>query len=286
MSWFTTLTGYVAPFFLIMSPIISYSDQAVAMQRSKTSAGFSLDIPLIMLVASFLRIFYWPYEQYDLALLVQSLIMVVMQVILLKIALDHRPPPSTKGGEAGLPFAGAANDGIWGAQRPYNFWQWRSPKPYWQCILYFAGGLVVCEVIFARFPGLYAIYSGIIGPLGLAVEATLPIPQIMANSRSKSCKGFRLSLLASWLGGDSMKLYWFFTSSTEIPLAFKVSGCFQASCDALLGIQYWMYGNGETEEVKDHAMSEWSVPPKPLGRRSGSLTPTRRSAPFSDTEVE
>lgn len=55
MGWFTTLTAYVAPFFLIASPVISYSDQILAMHRTKTSAGFSLDIPLIMLVASFLR---------------------------------------------------------------------------------------------------------------------------------------------------------------------------------------------------------------------------------------
>jgi hypothetical protein len=53
--WFTTLTGYVAPFFIIMSPILSYSDQAVSMHRNKSSAGFSLDIPLIMLVASILK---------------------------------------------------------------------------------------------------------------------------------------------------------------------------------------------------------------------------------------
>lgn len=55
MSWITTLTGYLAPVFIVLSPIISYSDQVLAMHRSKSSAGFSLDIPLIMLVASFLR---------------------------------------------------------------------------------------------------------------------------------------------------------------------------------------------------------------------------------------
>ena len=74
------------------------------------------------------RIFYWPGAQFDASLLIQSLIMVVVQVILLKIALDHRPGPSTKGGEAGLPFAGT-QDGIFTMARPYNFWQWRSPKP-------------------------------------------------------------------------------------------------------------------------------------------------------------
>lgn len=51
----TTLTGYAAPVFLILSPILSYSDQAMSMQRLKSSAGFSLDIPLIMLVASICR---------------------------------------------------------------------------------------------------------------------------------------------------------------------------------------------------------------------------------------
>jgi solute carrier family 66, member 2 len=53
--------------------------------------------------------------------------MVIVQIVLLKVALDYRPPPPTKGGEAGLPFAGA-DDGLMGFQRPYNFWQWRSPR--------------------------------------------------------------------------------------------------------------------------------------------------------------
>ncbi|MBE3041060.1 hypothetical protein IMZ48_00420 [Candidatus Bathyarchaeota archaeon] len=55
MGLITEMTAVVAPFFIVMSPIISYSDQAVSMRRNKTSAGFSLDIPLIMLVASLLK---------------------------------------------------------------------------------------------------------------------------------------------------------------------------------------------------------------------------------------
>jgi hypothetical protein len=49
------VTGFVAPVFIIISPITSYADQIAAIYRSKSSAGFSLDIPLIMLVASILR---------------------------------------------------------------------------------------------------------------------------------------------------------------------------------------------------------------------------------------
>jgi solute carrier family 66, member 2 len=81
------------------------------------------------------RIFYYPGARFDTALLVQAFLMIIVQVLLLKIALDYRPAPSSKGGEAAVPFAGAqiegsAGAGWWDMKRPYNLWQWRSPKPY------------------------------------------------------------------------------------------------------------------------------------------------------------
>ncbi|KAK4191694.1 hypothetical protein QBC35DRAFT_361367, partial [Podospora australis] len=252
MGLITTLSGYLTPAFLVMSPVLSYSDQAYSMHRAKSSAGFSLDIPLIMLVASLLRIFYYPGAKFDIALLIQSLVMMVMQVILLKIALDHRPAPSSKGGDAAVPFA-KVNE----SQRPFNFWQWRSPKPYWQFVLGLFLGLVACELLLTPIPSVYQAYSNLIGYVGLAVEATLPLPQVLANARSRSCKGFRFSVLASWLLGDSMKMFWFFTSKGTIPWAFKLCGMFQACCDSFLGVQYWMYGQGVTE-IKEHELPAWS----------------------------
>ena len=140
------ITGFVAPIFIIISPITSYADQTYSIHRTKSSAGFSLDITLIMLVASMLRcagnsgfpnqviltnicrVFYYPGARFDVALLIQAFIMIVIQLVLLKVALDHRPAPSSKGGEASIPFAGA-RDREFEIPRPYNFWQWRSHKP-------------------------------------------------------------------------------------------------------------------------------------------------------------
>ncbi|CAK7563448.1 MAG: hypothetical protein SEPTF4163_001317 [Sporothrix epigloea] len=244
MALLTTLAGYVAPLFLVMSPILSYGDQAVSMNRKRSSAGFSLDIPLIMLVASLLRIFYYPGAHFDKALLAQSMLMVVVQLVLLKIALDNRPPPSAKGGEAAVPFSGAGQSGggIF-ANRPFNFWQWRSPKPYWLFLIYLFVTLLALEVLLGPFASIYSAYSVLIGYIGLSVEATLPLPQILANMRVRSCRGFRVSVLVNWLAGDAMKIFWFFTSTTEIPWAFKLCGLFQAACDIILGIQYHVYGD-------------------------------------------
>lgn len=41
--------------FIIASPITSYGDQILSMHKNKSSAGFSLDIPFIMLTASILK---------------------------------------------------------------------------------------------------------------------------------------------------------------------------------------------------------------------------------------
>lgn len=71
------------------------------------------------------RIFYYPGARYDNALLAQSCVMVAMQLVLLKIGLDYRPPPYSRGGDAAVPFA-RVNE----MRRPFDFWQWRSPKPW------------------------------------------------------------------------------------------------------------------------------------------------------------
>ena len=102
----------------MLSPITSYTDQILSINRTRTSAGFSLEIPFIMLTASILKIFYWPGAHYDVALLIQAIVMVVIQVVLLKVALNNRSVRRDEG-----PFKGM-NDG-----RPFNFWRWRSQKP-------------------------------------------------------------------------------------------------------------------------------------------------------------
>lgn len=68
----------------------------------------------------------------------------------------------------------------------------------------------------------------------------------MTNQQRRSCKGFKLSVLVTWLLGDATKLsYFFLASGNQVPLAFRLCGLFQAACDCFLGVQYWMYGEGD-----------------------------------------
>ncbi|KAK0822053.1 hypothetical protein LTR91_014267 [Friedmanniomyces endolithicus] len=232
-----TLT-HIAPVFIVTSPVTSYADQIWSIKKSRSSAGFSLDIPLIMLVSSILKIFYWFGAHFDFPLLIQASVMIVVQIVMLYIALQNRPPFGAQH-SLNQPFSEAKEGGIM-VKRPLNFWQWRSRKPYWQFLAYYTAILAVLQFLL----GNRASYVAIQGYVALGVEAVLPIPQILENRRIRSCKGFRLSVLVNWLIGDLFKMTYFFLSEGGIPWAFKLCGLFQAGCDCYLGTQYWMYGDG------------------------------------------
>lgn len=164
--------------------------------------------------------------------------MVGVQLVLLHIALINRPPFGAQH-SLNKPFSGGDSD-IFSA-RPFNFWQWRSREPYWQFLMYFTAVLAVLQLLI----GSNELYVTFQGYVALSVEAILPIPQIVQNQNSKSCRGFRLSVLVNWLVGDAFKMTYFFLSDGDVPWAFKLCGLFQATCDCYLGVQYWMFGEGK-----------------------------------------
>lgn len=70
-----------------------------------------------------------------------------------------------------------------------------------------------------------------------------------------------------------MKMFWFFSATSEIPWAFKLCGIFQMCCDFFLGVQYWIYGEGDNFAAAP-VIRETHVKANGLaGNRAGFLTP-------------
>lgn len=178
--------------------------------------------------------------------------MVFVQVLLLHVALLYRPPVGAQY-SLNQPFAGA-KEGDTSSTRPYRFWQWRSRRPYWQFLAYYTLKLAALQYVIGTHP----LYVQIQGYVALSVEAILPIPQVLENQRNQACKGFRLSVLVNWIIGDIFKMTYFFLSEGGVPWAFKLCGLFQAACDAYLGVQYWMYGDGSQTSDIDRKESRLS----------------------------
>ncbi|KAF2269477.1 hypothetical protein CC78DRAFT_529259 [Lojkania enalia] len=256
MGFLNSIVTSIAPIFIATSPITSYADQIYSIHKTRSSAGFSLDIPLIMLAASILKVYYWFGAHFSTSLLIQALLMISIHLLLLHVALTHRPPHTHH-----QPFAHTHS-----APRPYNFWQWRSTRPYWTFLSYFTLALLVLHILL-RPTGVFIPYTDLLGYIALAIEATLPLPQLLANYRRKGCKGFRFSVIVNWIIGDLFKMWFFFASGSGeggVPLAFKLCGVFQACCDLGLGAQFFIWGDGPGghEELALPRVGDFVVPEK------------------------
>ncbi|EMG46931.1 ANY1 Scramblase ANY1 [Candida maltosa Xu316] len=77
--------------FMTFTPLFSYGSTCYSIHKRQTSMGFSLDICCTMFMASILRIYYYICSPYEPTLLRQSIIMILIQSLLLKVSLSYRP---------------------------------------------------------------------------------------------------------------------------------------------------------------------------------------------------
>ena len=80
-----------ANFIMTFTPLYTYGSTCYSIHKKRTSVGFSIDICATMLMASILRICYYVISPYEITLLRQSIVMIGIQFILLKVALHYRP---------------------------------------------------------------------------------------------------------------------------------------------------------------------------------------------------
>ncbi|TNY20033.1 hypothetical protein DMC30DRAFT_274732 [Rhodotorula diobovata] len=144
----------------------------------------------------------------------------------------------------------------WVEHRPRrigNLWQWAHFEAY----LEFTAVLIVVHSAMFLLLHRFDPYVQLLGFIALGMEATLPIPQLLANYEAKSTAGFRMTVLAGWAIGDAVKTVYFF-ATPDNGLQFKLCSVFQLSVDLLLCAQTFLYRAqtardlAEREELRQH----------------------------------
>ncbi|KAG8994606.1 hypothetical protein FRB94_012655 [Tulasnella sp. JGI-2019a] len=220
--WMST----VASVGMAIGPPLVYADQAISIIKRKDSKGFSQDVCAILLIANIMRCFFWLGDRFELALLIQSLCMILAQLGLLFICVKYRPKasPESLGGPS---------------SRPFGFWQWTYYAPYLEFLAALILVLTIAVLIFGRME--WFVWG--LGFVALGLESTLPLPQLYSNYNNKTLYGFETITLMGWVGGDAYKTVYFFILHS--PLQFKVCGAFQLATDLVIVGQRIVYGNAE-----------------------------------------
>lgn len=214
---------------MAVGPPLVYADQAASIIRKRDATGFSRDVCAILLLANITRCFFWLGNHFELALLIQSVLMILAQLALLYICIRYRPTISPE---------------IFGTStRPFSFWQWSTYTQY----IEFLAGFILLEAILFLILGRSDVFVSLLGFVALGLESTLPIPQLISNFKQRSLYGFRMSTLIGWAGGDTFKVVYFFLQ--ESPLQFKVCAIFQLSIDFAIVVQRLYFGNAPPPTV-------------------------------------
>ncbi|KAK9458091.1 hypothetical protein V1511DRAFT_523550 [Dipodascopsis uninucleata] len=219
--------NYIIAAFLAVSPITSYADQTFYVWRRKSSEGFSLDTCALLIAVSSLRIFYWTGRDLELPIVLQSASMLFVQLIYLKLALMYMPAVwrRSKSLESEfIPF-----------RRPLRFWQWRSDWKFYLAIAIFMVFFGVLTIVLRGFD----TYFGIIARIAVALEAVLPLPQLILNYTRHSLSGFRFTLLFAWVSGDLVKTVFYYIDDQEY--YYKIGGTIQTLLDFAILAQYIYY---------------------------------------------
>ena len=233
--------------FVSITPLFSYGLTSYQIYVKRTSAGFSVDVCLIMLLSSIFKIVYYMLNPFEISLLRQAIVMIIIQCILLKVALKYLSKPILYENDVLITQSNYSTLGILANylkyfdnnyKRPYNFWQWfDNHVMYWEFLLAFTIGLITFSLMFKSF----SFCVNVIGISGLFIETLLPIPQILLNYRLKSIKNFKSILIVSWLSGDFLKINYLIFGTSHVSNFFVVAALFQASLDLVITGQYFYY---------------------------------------------
>uniref|UniRef100_A0A3Q1GTA3 Si:dkey-246g23.2 n=1 Tax=Acanthochromis polyacanthus TaxID=80966 RepID=A0A3Q1GTA3_9TELE len=82
-SW--TLLSWLASFVMVFGGALPYVPQYQEIQRSSNTEGFSTRVCFVLLIANILRIFFWMGKQFEMTLLLQSVVMILTMFAMLHL---------------------------------------------------------------------------------------------------------------------------------------------------------------------------------------------------------
>ncbi|KAG1936974.1 solute carrier family 66 member 2 [Pimephales promelas] len=222
-SW--TLLSWLASGVLVFGGAVPYIPQYQEIQRTNNAEGFSTRVCLVLLIANILRIFFWIGKQFELPLLLQSVVMILAMLAMLHLccSIQSSNRVSTK------------KHHITDLDLRY-FWSWSSFEDY---LMFCFAFMLLCAFITFLFLD-WVLFVEALGSLAVMFEAMLGLPQLLQNYNNRSTRGMSIKMVLLWTAGDIFKTAYFVIN--ESPTQFLVCGAVQILIDIAILLQVGFYG--------------------------------------------
>ncbi|XP_043465058.1 solute carrier family 66 member 2 isoform X1 [Leptopilina heterotoma] len=222
---FANVAGWIASGAMIFGGVVPYIPQYRQIKNKEDPEGFSLYVCLALLIANTLRILFWFGKRFELPLLLQSILMIITMLLMIRLCINIR----------------AKNQIIKSRERVFTdmdikfFWKWTDFQSYLNFILIFG---MVCGALMYLFLDV-PIFVEVVGLLAVLTEAMLGVPQFIRNCGNKSTEGMSVVMVMMWTCGDTFKTCYFI--HREAPIQFGICGALQVLIDVSILLQVYLY---------------------------------------------
>ncbi|XP_063052907.1 solute carrier family 66 member 2 [Engraulis encrasicolus] len=223
------LMSWLASSVMVLGGSVPYVPQYQEITRSGNTEGFSTRVCLVLLIANILRIFFWIGKQFELTLLLQSVVMILTMFAMLHLCCSIQ----------GSNRVSTKQHRISDLDLRY-FWCWTSFEDY---VIFCFGFTVACALLTFFFLDSL-LFVEALGSLAVLFEAMLGLPQLMQNFQNRSTRGMSVKMVLLWMAGDVFKTAYFVLN--ESPAQFCVCGGLQILIDIAILLQVVYYGQADS----------------------------------------
>lgn len=210
---------------MIFGGVVPFIPQYYEIKKTNNSDGFSLYVCLTLLVANILRILFWFGKHFEAPLLIQSIIMIMTMLVMIRLCVNVRKSHVIL----------KVRDHTLSDMDLRYFWNWTDFQSYVDCTMLMAivGSIVTYMLLDV------SIFVEILGFSALLSEALLGVPQLQRNYITKSTEGMSVTMVLMWTVGDIFKTLYFLIR--EAPFQFWLCGILQVSVDIAIIVQVQLY---------------------------------------------
>lgn len=235
-SLLSTILGNLWATFCVVGPILQY------FSKLKEPTTLSPYVVLVLLLSNIIRVFYWLATPFEISLLLQSIVMIMMMTLLVNETCKVYKTQVQSGEKKKTTLI---NDGI----TLDNVWMWTDIQSY-----QFFIGIVTAPFVLGAllFPEGSASYGALLGYLALLIEAMMGMPQLYMFYKN-GARGENPVLYVTWLVGDLAKTAAFIATGANFP--FIACGLVQTLVDIIIIGQiivdtYIKKGGGDNDNQK------------------------------------
>ncbi|XP_078253835.1 solute carrier family 66 member 2 isoform X1 [Rhinoraja longicauda] len=233
------LASWTAAAAMMFGGMLPYIPQYRDIKRTQNAEGFSIYVCLVLLVANILRILFWFGRYFEPPLLLQSIIMIITMLVMLKLCTAVRMTNELSTRRRA--FSDSNDEEIKTPRKFFldfdlqYFWLWSRFIDYIQCVLTFTvvaayiTYLLIDSTFFVETLGFFAVFT----------EAMLGTPQLYRNYENKSTEGMSITMVLMWASGDTFKTAYFILNQS--PFQFWICGLLQVCVDITILFQAYYY---------------------------------------------